>query len=471
MSFGSIVAFSAKWVSVLAAFLAILFLFLMMQVSQITVPFWDHWDTAYFITTYYDQGAYTGLLHTLTWAHNHTRPAIPRLILVLNAIVTRWSVTSEYIYLYAAMGGTILVHYATVRRLAPARRWSAAEAILFALVVIVFCSPANNNNHWWSFMIILVLANLFCLFALTTIAFDPRGWRANVGAAILCWLAVYSLTNGLLLIATVALLAQFASPRPWRPNLRTAFWAANIALVGWAYFPVPEPAIAHPSLIDLVIFVLAYIGQPVAALIWLPYANMFEPAPGIVLAVICGAVIAAAAILVVVAYREYLRNPPAHFLIFAGFLVFALLSAAATGWGRITFDAYGLRNATSSRYVVFGSYAVLALIYFGYAERTEFLRRITFGASDRLKPAVVLGGLAAAYVVFLVLSANSYAHAVPIYKQARDLNIKLGAGFASDASDTPVDASLFPNQERLRRMRADLLRLRIGPYREERPPR
>jgi hypothetical protein len=80
-----------------------------------------------------------------------------------------------------------------------------------------------------------------------------------------------------------------------------------------------------------------------------------------------------------------------------------------------------------------------------------------------------LSAFAVLYVAFLAASTNAYAHSIFIYKQARDLNTKISAGFLPDASDSAVDSSPYPNQERLRMLLGYLFRYHLGPYRGDAP--
>src|SRR4051794_13623703 len=80
------------------AALTVAFLFAMMQMSQITFPFWDHWEQAETISLYYSHGFSASVWHVLTGLSQHTRPVTVRLIFLFNGILTHWSVASEYIY-------------------------------------------------------------------------------------------------------------------------------------------------------------------------------------------------------------------------------------------------------------------------------------------------------------------------------------------------------------------------------------
>src|SRR5258708_3901825 len=344
----------------------IVFLFAMMQMSALTVPFWDHWSQLQSIKTYYDQGFQSASWNVLQGKLNHARPVTSRSIFLINPILTRWSVASEFIYVYIAMALTLLVLYRSIRKVAGTPSLTVKEAALFSIVAIFYCSPANHNLHWWSFMLALTLNHLLSFLALFLIAFHPRRWRTNVAAAALCWLSAYTFTNGLFLILVVAGVSQIASARPLRPNKATAFWAGNIALLYWTYFPIdrPQDFATHPALLDLLAFILMNIGNPLAELIHFSFQNQFEPAAGTPLSIVCGSFIRLACLAILIARRELFRNPPPHFLILIGFGAFALISAAAVGWTRGAFDQYGIRNGNNSRYVMTGTYIIFGMLYF-----------------------------------------------------------------------------------------------------------
>ena len=72
----------------------------MIQMSAITVPFWDHWEQAGFIITYFDHGLWAAVREIFASLSQHTRPITVRLIFLVNAALTRWHIASEYVYIY-----------------------------------------------------------------------------------------------------------------------------------------------------------------------------------------------------------------------------------------------------------------------------------------------------------------------------------------------------------------------------------
>ena len=57
-------------------------------------------------------------------------------------------------------------------------------------------------------MLQLNLANLFILFAFSQISFCPNRWRGNIISCLSCWLATYTLTNGLIAFIISGFISQ-----------------------------------------------------------------------------------------------------------------------------------------------------------------------------------------------------------------------------------------------------------------------
>jgi hypothetical protein len=441
---------TATWPLTLVALAPAAFLFAMMQMSAITSPFADHWETARFIITYYDRGIWTAITQILGDLQMHARPVTVRLLFLFNAVATGWDVRSEYVYLCGAFLATLAIHYRLILTL-NGGEFDFRAALIFSVVSVLLFTPGSHNNHWWSWMLQLVLNNLLSLSALAVIALSPRDWLSNTLAAVLCWLSVYTLTNGLFLLLVVAGLSQLSSPRPPRPSLLTLFWFANAIAIAWLYFPISDPgASARPGLLNVLQFTLLYIGNPLGSLIWFQYPDMWQPHDGYALSLVCGVAVVGVLAWTLFAYRHYFRAPPPHFLILLGFTGYAILSAIGTGWGRAAADGFGVLNGNSSRYVITGVYAVFGLLYFVMVEARSV---------NRWSPTTAI-----VYAVFLVLATTAYIRSVPIYLQARDNGRAMRTAFREDGSNTPVDEMLYPVVDKVRSLRSDLRRLHLGPY-------
>ena len=455
-----------KWLFFGITACPVLFVFAMIQMSSVTAPFWDHWEQAQFIVAYYDKGLAAAVHDTLVSLSQHSRPVTTRLIYLANGILTGWDVRSEYVYIYAALAIGLFIHYRIIRRNAQTRSVTTSEAALFSVISIVYLSPANHNNHWWSMMLQLDLNNVLSLGALSLVAFT-NAWRAQIAAAALCWLSVYTLTNGLFLILIVAAISRISEGAPFGVTKRTVFWLINIAAVYWSYFPIAEPGmLARPSLFSVLMFAMAYVGNPVRQLIQFSYENQFEPAPGMVLSITIGVVLVCIFLLLVITFRSCFRQPMPGFLILLGFGCFALASAFVTGWARVAFDQYGIRNGNSSRYVITGSALLFGIMHFCFAEWDQVRATVRLRGLSGRRTRIISG---TAYCLLLAVAARSYAMSIPIYTASSAFNGMLWKGFVANAAVTDVDRFLYPNQERLAMLRRDLWRLKVGPYRHVLP--
>ena len=197
----------------LTALPPIFFLF-SVQHSAITFPYWDHCEIVKFFVKYYEGHLQ---LNDLWSPHNHTRPFTYRLLILFNGVLTDWDIRSEYIYLIAQIYGAFLILAYALWRIMGSKFDTYFAAFLLVLSIFAF-SPVGHNNHWWSMMIQLDLAHLFIVFALVTVAFHPQSRVATFLGCLSCWLATYTLTNGLFAFMTCALIVQMTSPKPLRPS-------------------------------------------------------------------------------------------------------------------------------------------------------------------------------------------------------------------------------------------------------------
>ena len=331
-----------------------LFLLVAIQHAAVTHPFWDYCG----LIPYFDQ-LHNGTLSfsDLFAPHNQSRPATWRALILANAWLTGWDIRSEYVYLLIALIGAFLMQVLLLQRCC-ARCSHLRQLALVALLSIVSFSPAAHNNHWWSMLIQFDMGHLFIVTAFTLVAWRENQWRDHLLAAIVCWLATYTVTYGLVAFVACAVVAQVFSPSPQRVHRLTLFWAANIALVLVIYVPgLPDIHRGLPSPGRWLVFTLAYIGSPAAGLIWFPFDSQFDLPHATSVTVrnaVAGLILVA--ILAIKGYsliRARERSPAAR--AFSTFALFALGSAVLTGLGRAQFGEYGVANANASRFVLFGS--------------------------------------------------------------------------------------------------------------------
>ncbi len=324
-----------------------------------------------------------------------------------------------------------------------------------AILAIFSFSPVGHNNHWWSMMIPLHFGHFFIVAALLSIAVRPRAWHYNVLSCLFCWLAAYSISNGLITFPVTAALAQYATREPLRLTKRTLFWMANIVAVLVLYLPgVPRDGGAlHPGPVTIIWFVFVYLGFPLVSLVRYPFTGQFEVPSGMITSVngLAGILLCIAAAWLAWYFRDEIRQKTSAALCFIGFGLCALGSAVLTAWGRAAFDSLGVANANSSRYVLFSSYMVYAILYLLMSNRVR----------NALEPHhMKLAG--AALVCFIALAANAYARSVNVYRQVHEFNRTLIVAYAERHS--PNDASIYPNPKVVAELKDGLRRLAIGPY-------
>ncbi|WP_212758113.1 hypothetical protein [Usitatibacter palustris] len=431
----------------------------MTQYSAVTHPHWDHVELARFIVAYYDG---TLSFWDLFAPHNHTRPFLYRLIYVANAVLTRWDIRSEYIYMIGVGLATWAVHlWIIVRVIAPGRRLHAA--VTAAIAGVLLFSPVGHHNHWWSMMLPLTLANLLMVGAIALLAPHAASWKRNVAAAACAWLATYTLTNGLFVFLVAAMVMQ-ASAVPWRkPGRWAVFWILNLILALALYMPgLPkEPATGSRGIIELTGFVVAYIGSPLAHLIYFPFKELFRSSNTLIwAAAIGGVVLLVTADALKSGWAGMRRREPAAMVLYL-FVGIGLVSAAATAWGRVAFDAHGIGYSIASRYAIFASFPLFGVLYYYAATGApgSYLRR---GLSLlHLGPRFA----ACALVVFMGISINSYYRGVHIYREANLLDQQLANAFNPEGVPTADDAIVYPDGPAVQALRDKLKKYKLGPYR------
>ncbi|HEY9216139.1 MAG TPA: hypothetical protein VIQ29_25205 [Ancylobacter sp.] len=434
-----------------------LYLLVAIQYSAITVPFWDHTELIRWIVSW-DEGSFH---FSSLWApHNHTRPFVYRLVMVFNAVLTGWDIRSEYIYMYLAIYGTCACHAWVIHRLLA----SAIPPIVFSrtllLSSLILFSPVGHNNHWWSMMFQLNATNLFIALTFVTAFAWPARWCAHITAAASCWLAAFTLTNGFFAMVAVIVVFQLSASRILRPDRFALFWAVNLIVVAAFYLPgmTMDSSSTHPGILKLGEFSLAYLGAPLAGLLWFPYRNMFHIPVQTWPNVVCGVIL-----LVTCAGLSWnawprLRERNLAAMILFGFAGFAMMSAVATGWARAAFDEIGVSNGNASRYTIFAAYLLLGQIYYVAAGfGNAWWPRLASGVWSR-------GINVVAPTIFVILSFVSYGRATRVYADAHQFNTNLSQAYDWGLQPTAEDKYIYPDPVMVGYIKRTLQLHEIGPY-------
>jgi hypothetical protein len=432
------------------------FFFLEVQHSEIIFPFWDHCE---FISDFKKLHDRTFKLHDLWAPHNHSRLLVSRAVTLANGLLTNWDIGSEYVYLEGSIILAFILQALYVRRLCGA--WSIRCLILVSLLSVFSFSPAGHNNHWWSFMLQLDLTHLLVIAGFLLLALRPRAWSSNLIAALVFWLAAYTLGNGLVAMVAAAITVHLSRRPLLRLDRFVVFWLLNIISILFLYLPgLSETASSSQNIGKLLAFSAAYLGSPVASLFVFPYRNMFDVPPVTLRNIIfgCGLLLTATTVLLVLRKKWASASP--SMLLFTAFSIFAVGSAFLTALGRADFDALGIANANASRYTIFGTYLVYAILYaLSDFRKTDLPERLQ-GPKTLL---VCRSGAIVISAMLMCLAANSYSKSRVIYQEAHDFNQQLAGAFWGDYQKN--EKYVYPNADRLKVLVGELKRLSIGPYR------
>lgn len=442
-----------RWVPLVAVLIPPIYLLVMMLRSAVVYPFWDELALVPAIGAFMDG---TLQFSDLIQWHSQSRPLFPRLVFIVSAALTRWDLRLEFVWLYLTFLAVLVLHLATLRRLSsdlPKAPFLAAAV----LVSILIFSPGGNTLHWYSLMLMPLMGNLFTTLALILLAFRAEFWMTNIVCAALAWIATYSLSNGLIIFPAVCLTLQIAAPRPWMPTRRCLFWFANMIACYALYLPGLPPGASHPSLFEFGRFVLAYLGMPLAYLIWYPVGLIYSPAKAVAWPIIPGAVLLGLAGFALPFIKTGLRaGRPEAFLAIL-FSTLAIGSAFVTAWGRAAGE-YGLATAEASRYTIFGVYLALGVLYWYVPHIARSWKDLVPSTCRRL---------ATVFCVFVALSIVTFGRALSDYRWAIELNRSIAMAYDNGPHPGQRDSLLYPDtlSIELQRAKEIMWSHRIGPFR------
>jgi len=450
---GSKTGWRVAWVLLVAVLIPPIYLLVMMLRSAVVYPYWDELALVPAIGAFMDGALQFSDL--IQW-HSQSRPLFPRLVFVVSAALTRWDLRLEFVWLYLTFVAVLALHLAALRRLSsdlPKAPFLAAAV----LISILIFSPGGHHLHWYSVMLMPLMGNLFIASALVLFAFRADSWMTNIASAVFAWIASYSISNGLIIFPAVCLTLQLAAPRPWMPTARCLFWFANMIACYALYLPGLPAGASHPSLFEFGRFVLAYLGMPIAYLIWYPVGLLLNPTGAAAWPVIPGAVLLGLAAVALPFVKPSLRAGRPEAFLATLFSALAIGSAFVTAWGRAAGE-YGLATAEASRYTIFGVYLTLGLLYWYVPHIARRWNDLVPSTSRHL---------AAVFCVFIALSIVTFWRALSDYRWAIELNRSIALAYESGPHPGQRDWQLLPEtlSAELQRAKEIMWSHRIGPFR------
>lgn len=317
------------------------------------VPYWDMWDGTLGFLLKLQRGEYA-----VWWEqHNEHRIFLSRLVFWLDsALFGDVYIFSELVnYIFVACSAVFFVLYLRVvyrDRPLPKPWFSIYSLLLFCWIFLW----SQADNFYQSFQSQFVLAQLLPLVSFYYFAksVDERRTGYFCLSLIIGWLAIGSMANGVLALPLLFFFAVLLQ-QPVRYSLVVLFSAVIALIFYFVDYHPPSGSGTSLSLLlthkdKLLLYVLTYLGSPF-------YYLFLGAMPA---ATFSGAVFILLFILLVLRMlKDKQRHPYMLALVF--FVVYILLTALATGAGRLTL---GVEQALESRYTtpVLMAWAALALL-------------------------------------------------------------------------------------------------------------
>lgn len=336
-------------------------LLVLLQKNAVNVPFWDEWqDDIAGIFVKYSDGH---LAFADLWAqHNESRFVLPRLIFLALGGLTHWNLIYEmaFTFLLACLAaGAVFRLGGKTFAGRPAARW----AVFFIASLLIF-SPTQYEAWLWGMELILYVP-LVCILASLLLLQTALSERMKI---ILCaGLAVvgtYSFSNGLLV--WIVLFPVLFLSDGWaglRKKSRAALgWALGLVANATVYFQdyqSPQPSgiwhLLWTNPWQVVEYLLAFLGGP---LVVVDYTD----GSGVFIAVVIGGVLLMLFVLTAVLLFRWRNNSVLAreswpWLTLGGY---GLLSGLLATIGRVSL---GPEQAMSSRYAIFGTCLIVALVH------------------------------------------------------------------------------------------------------------
>ena len=324
----------------------------------VDVPYWDQWETARFfgVTRYHHES-----LAELARQQNESRLLFPNLIFLALSLPTgTWSVLREMYFDVALVAAVSAILFQLLRRTGFSLPVQAG--LLFVINWLLF-SVTQEENWFFGIQICYYLVpTCLCAALLANVSGHSLAWKTVV-SFLLSFVAAYSFSGGVVICALAFpgfLPANWSASGRWRPNGRELAWHATYvaasALLLTAYFwGYTEPAgagslmnvFAHPMVSASYFF--AWLGSPLMPRGPVPQSIM---AGGLVFLLLAG--------LLAASWRSLLNRHEQQRL-----YPWVMLAGYAVGTGLTTVigrSGFGTRQALSSRYITFSSYADIVIL-------------------------------------------------------------------------------------------------------------
>jgi len=410
--------------------------------NHVDMPFWDDW----FVTTDVLIKAKIGTLtvHDIVTQVNESRLAVPRLLFLAIGLLSDGRIHLQLVvtFLLACLISWAL--FQLIRRSLPAAP-APLTLGLSLMVNLVLFTPMHGENWLWASQVICFLPAACLAVAILLLGSDLGTAKKLAAGGILCTLATFSYSNGL--VTWVAAAPVVIALLGWR---YLAVWGGLLAVNVGVYlhgFSAPKgqmlEGILHP--VRALEYFLAFLGAPLA-LGRLRLAQVV----GVVL-------LSLTAILAAYLWRERKDGPlRKRVLPWVSLALYAVASATLAAAGR---SAFGVEQALARRYVSFSIYLLIALVpLVAIVAQDALAKRALSGTratAFRVTVASLAAGLLGLHVYCFVEAAPGIVWVGRMLRYGKSCLV-----YAKAAPDTACLTSwVLPNVDAVTRMATDLDRL------------
>ena len=311
--------------------------------NGVTVPFMDQWDLVPLL-----EKAHAGELglSDIWTQHNEHRIFFPRLLMLALASLTHWNIMYE-LYTNMILAGLILLFlYSLLNK----TYGNYTPSWLIVVLSFLVFSPAQWENWSWGWQIQIFLSVLGTVAAVWSVSSWPSQLKGVIIGIVAAVIASYSFNNGLLTWIVVGMILLVKRERKWKD---ISLWiVAFIVTTVLYYYKYTKPA-HHPSLLafinhpyDFIRYVFAYLGSPLS----FGKKDISITIGLLSVIIVCIGTISA---------KRSSEEDFNRLLPWLALGLYAILSAAATGIGRLGF---GVSQAVVSRYTTISTLLTISAL-------------------------------------------------------------------------------------------------------------
>lgn len=367
--------------------------FYYIYVYAIDIPYWDQW--VYIpIFDLYLEGKLT--FYDLWQQHLDHRLFFPRLIMLISGIVTDWNTRNEALIsvMITCMHFLLLLTMGK-KLITPSSR--QMKALIFTIISMVTFSLQQGENWFWGWNIQIMLNSM----AISATLFSMHLWIEKKWtfwiATIFTTIAVYSYSNGLLLIGFgfIVLAIQRYLYNKKTKGLLVNWSVFSALLLASFFYGFTKTALPAEKLTLLEycykapVYFFAYLGSPIAHF-------------SLVGASISGGIGFILFIMTSV-YFAFKRKQFSHWIPFYFLGLYSLGTAFLTAYGRVNL---GLEQALSERYVAFSIFLWLYLFLFAI----HYIIQAKTNKKQKIAIAAVLAVMAIGFFLSHIQSKQLFIH-------------------------------------------------------------